>query len=440
MKKEHLKLVYVFLFSLLSLSSCENSLLNETTEKSVNQISSDLIGQQKAITALNQFRSVINQTSTRSLSEIKIESIKSETYVVQFSLGEVNARSNISKSDTIDIYTITFEKEGKKGYSILSPDERVGRMYAYTEDGTINDTITNKGLAIHLNGIRDICKTDLAMYYTQGGKSKVTRNTRAWISPNFLEFEWGQREPYNALCPKLCGEKPALAGGLAVAAAEVIMYYKKPLYDDPEGGIYDYNNPDIQDAKQSISTRGVDTNYDYKLLKDYFRITNLSPANVKNEAARLIYNLANLVDSRWGCGLLFGDDTCADLKVADAIFGPFIRVDYKETDPRRYYILEYFEANLSKIDKQKIISNLVMKNPIIVQGMNNYGPYRHVWLYTGVKVSGDSTIDELYINWGEGGSSNGWYAFNYNLGYVAYEVLFVKSINPDAEPGGGILG
>lgn len=441
MKNEQLKLRYALLLSLFSLFSCENGFLNESTQGTEIQKTSDVIGQQKAIAALNQFRDEINPTNTRSLSDLRIRSIKSETYQIQISPENVNTRSGKSNVDSVDIYTIVFDKDDKTGFSILSPDERVGRMYAYTEEGSINDTLTNKALAVHLNGIKEICKADLMMYYTQGENKAAARSTRGVMYPNFLNFEWGEKEPFNALCPKLCGGKPALAGGVAVSAAEIIMHYKKKLYDKPGGGggMYSLNNPKSENAQLNSNTRTVNTNYNYKLLKDYPRITNSSPTEVKSEAARLIYDLANLVGSRWGCGVGYGDDTCADLNVADAIFGPFLGLYFKDRYPERNSILEYFESNISTIDKQKIITNIAMNNPIIVQGMYSTFPSRHVWIYTGVKYSGTSTIDELYINWGAGGSSNGWYAFNNNLGYFAYEVLFVDTINPDGKPGGGTL-
>lgn len=439
MKNERLKFHYVFMFSLLSLFSCENSLLNECAKVSEDQ-NSDLVcqGQERAIAVLNQFRSEVNP-NTRSLPDINIKSVKSETYQIETSQQDARTRSNISNPDTIDIYTIVFEKDGKTGFSILSPDERVGRMYAYTEDGSISDTITNKGLALHLNGIKEICKADFAMYYTHGGDSAVTR-AKGIMYPNFMEFEWAQTEPFNALFPKLCGGKPALAGRCTVAAAEIIMYYKKKFYDWSDGGIlFTSNNPLTRNVQSNNNTRSVDPDsYDYKLLKDHFRITNSSPAAVKNEAARLMYDIAVLLKSRWGCEVHYGDDTRADFIDAEEVFGPFLGIYFKKTYPERYRILEHFESNISKIDKQKMISHIALKNPIMVQGLYSYGPIRAVWLYTGVKFRG-TTIDEFYINWGGGVRSNGWYAFNNNLGYVPYEVLFVNAVNPDGTPGGGTI-
>ena len=439
MKNEHLKFHYVFMFSLLSLFSCENSLLSECAKLSEDH-SSDLVsqGQEKAVAVLNQFRSEVNP-ETRSLPDINIKSIKSETYQIELPQQDVRAKSSISNSDTIDIYTIVFEKDGKTGFSILSPDERVGRMYAYTEDGSISDTISNKGLALHLNGIKEICEADLAIYYTNCVNSKITR-AQGTMYPNFMYFEWAQTEPFNALCPKVCGSKPALAGRFTVAAAEIIMYYKKKYYDwFGEEGLSNSNSRITMNVQSNSDARSVDPNsYDYKLLKDYFRIINSSPEAVKNEAARLMYDIAVLLKSRWGCGVSYGDDTCADFADAEAVFGPFIGTYFKNTYPERYEILELFESNISKIDKQKMISHIALKNPIMVQGLYSYGPIRSVWLYTGVKFRG-TTIDEFYINWGGGGSSNGWYAFNNNLGYVPYEVLFVNAVNPDATPGGGTI-
>ena len=96
MKNEHLKFHYVFMFSLLSLFSCENSLLSECAKLSEDH-SSDLVsqGQEKAVAVLNQFRSEVNP-ETRSLPDINIKSIKSETYQIELPQQDVRAKSSIS--------------------------------------------------------------------------------------------------------------------------------------------------------------------------------------------------------------------------------------------------------------------------------------------------------------------------------------------------------
>lgn len=92
MKNERLKFHYVFMFSLLSLFSCENSLLNECAKVSEDQ-NSDLVcqGQERAIAVLNQFRSEVNP-NTRSLTDINIKSVKSETYQIETSQQDANKK------------------------------------------------------------------------------------------------------------------------------------------------------------------------------------------------------------------------------------------------------------------------------------------------------------------------------------------------------------
>lgn len=425
MKKCIFNLHYLMLFLFIILFSCENKLLNETSI-STTENEKTLVGIKEAIAFFEQFRNeLVVSPNTRSNSDVKILSTSSKTYQIQLS---ENGNKSISTSpdelDTIDIYTIIFEKEGKKGFSILSPDTRVGRIYAYTENGSLNDTITNKGLALHLSEISNICKSDLISYYNGRGNKVSTRaSERKLMIPNFMNYTWGQGEPFNALCPKLCNGKPALAGSAATAFAEAIMYFKsKDL--PPSGDTYS------------------NTSIDYSLLANYPQISSGSPENVKNEVAKLIFDIGNRMGAHWGCGG-FADDTNIDLNMADKVFGPYLNLLFKEQAPKRQSVLEYYESNVAFFDKNKITNSLFRRIPIIVQGMSNYAPARHVWLYTGVKyVEIDyqtARIDEFYISWGENGRSDGWYAFNNNLGFVPYELLFLYEYNPDGESGGGMI-
>ena len=98
------------------------------------------------------------------------------------------------------------------------------------------------------------------MYYTHGGNSTITR-AQGTMYPNFMNFEWAQTEPFNALCPKVCGSKPALAGRFTVAAAEIIMYYKKKYYDwFGEEGLSNSNSRITMNVQSNSDARSVDPN------------------------------------------------------------------------------------------------------------------------------------------------------------------------------------
>lgn len=152
------------MFSLLSLFSCENSLLNECQSIRRSKFWFSLSGQERAIAVLNQFRSEVNP-NTRSLPDINIKSVKSETYQIETSQQDARTRSNISNPDTIDIYTIVLKRMVRQA----SICHQMKGLDACLYRGWLNKWYDyQQGLALHLNGIKEICKADFAVLYSWG--------------------------------------------------------------------------------------------------------------------------------------------------------------------------------------------------------------------------------------------------------------------------------
>lgn len=215
-----------FLFAILSfvLFGCTEP---EMSENVVIQNSGYTKVEQEAIQLVKSFKSK-QDSQTKSITfdeDIKILDIKSNTYTIDESnITKLKSASGVTDSinPVFELYTISFEKEGKRGFSIVAPDERLSSVYAYTENGSILDTTFNIGLAITLQNIPEAAKAHLNYYYLPSKKlTKASDQVYLDIDP-LVKTAWGQGDPYNLDCPPGDGCSHTLAGCGSIALAQVL--------------------------------------------------------------------------------------------------------------------------------------------------------------------------------------------------------------------------
>lgn len=151
-------------------------------------------------------------------------------------------------ADTV-LYYVNFE-DGK-GFAVLGADDRVGRVYAISNEGNLemNDTVCNNGLSLVLNAIKSSAVSALPdTVYDKPINSWIDENTydtkvvlnskvSPMLTPNVQK--WGQNSPYNKYCFTEEGEQAA-AGCMAVAAAQAMSYYEWP--DNIQGTSLDWTS------------------------------------------------------------------------------------------------------------------------------------------------------------------------------------------------------
>ncbi len=254
----------LFAFALFPITSCnDDALSNQSSNQNVKK--GEEIELQKTLNLIDKFANKVgandnelrNSSSKEKLNVEKVEkksfvfNVKNATSKLRSSnsgesevLPELKYRTeNVPEAVDIDLYTITFEKGGKEGFSIATSDDRVSRVYAYTENGSLSDTVFNLGLASMLYNIPDILEQDITNYYrgvktiTDYEKESEMNQLRASMPLRFpasvqpvLKTEWHQGLPYNSACPIVCplGER-APAGCVAIAVAQIIVS-KEPLF------------------------------------------------------------------------------------------------------------------------------------------------------------------------------------------------------------------
>ena len=289
----------------------------------------------------------------------------------------LKSRSNKSITDSIVLYTFDMEVDGKHGFAIASGHDSMNKVNAYVEQGNISDTAFIPGMAEMISDIPAICKQDLIGLHETKGVATRSGTTLTFCVPDFIETAWKQTLPYNLKLPTngACSSTYYPVGCVAVAAGQVIAYYGQ--------------------CNQA---------FDFPLLTAQKYIYPWSNSTLQNEVSNFLKYVAEEVDSEYGCL-----KTGSTINKAEAFLNACgYSYDYDAT---------------SDVTANKLFWSIIRFNPVISRGVSADGG--HEWIFDGLygtcQLASPTTLNSIntvHCNWGWGGTSNGWYAFNgskYNM-------------------------
>lgn len=336
------------------------------------------------INLVKNFESFGSATKTLD-KEIEITSYQKTTYTIPIISKEnsINAISStneeIPDSTTVDVYLVNFIRNEESAWSIATSDERLSRVYAYSERGQISDTSFIPPLADIVRNIPDIVKEDINKYYTEP-KTKATGTYKS-VGP-LLKTAWSQWGPYNRYVPFDCDDpnnstKKAPLGCVATAASQAIAYYNKfkPTY-------YGNNNLNLP-ALASMSSPNTE--------------------DLKNQAATFCHEVAMYCQIEFGC-----KGSGSQIHDAAQYMGEMgYNYEFEDNAPINKMINAY-----------KAYQCFSKGDLVMTSGNKSVGSGGHAWLYDGIRgyLNGTSfELESLHCNWGQGypeGSAawdNGWY-------------------------------
>lgn len=374
-----IKIKYLLPF-LLGLFACSN--IDEPSLESPSQITNEYDATLKLIQDFGETHDCPTLTKSTKSSELIVKNVQSKIYHFEIEDSIVGnsqlLRSDLSEISKVTLYTIEFEKDGNKGFTIASGDERINSVYAYTENGQLSDTLYNIGLKYTLSNIEYACKNDLIRYYNQP-KTKATPS-RLLVQP-FTNLEWNQTAPYNQLAAVCSSAGWAYAGRCpsgctTIAVAQAVAWLLPPKVT----GFYLESLRKIKSYPLGATTGGWVSN-----MANYIRY------------------IGNCVNIKYSCG-----GSGAEIKdIRDEFNAWGIYYSYDE------------DAN---VDLDRLAYNLVKKLPHVTSGFTKNPREGHSWVWEGIDCMLKGTTDgysrlyldytvtpKLYCNWGWGGSSNGWY-------------------------------
>lgn len=405
------KFTFVFL-GLITLVACEAELETENANSfgEANGLTRSglTISPEEAAAQAIEFRNSLVQGNGLTRSSNQDKAVAS-VYAWRSSDIAPKASTRSTASDLLPdtlLYIVNFEDSC--GYALVSADALVPGVAAYVEKGTLTpgEEIDNPGFKIFLEGYGKFVgdsikclKDSLAKYQRLDSLCPVLDSTHVPNTPYSLIYyvapllttEWGQSIPYNLYCP---GYK--LAGCTAIAIAQISAFYRYPL--SYNNHVYEWNKM-LQESK-----------------------INNSIDSIRYSAAQLIYDIAELVYTRYGYN---------------------VSTAYFSNVPHCWDEFGYHYDELRDVNFETIKADISNGNPVFMRGCVPGENTGHAWAVDGVALKRhrfaliQSIPDREYIhcNWGWNGDCNGYFilgAFEKRYGLETdYGVSGYRAYNED---------
>ena len=278
------------------------------------------------------------------------------------------------------------------GFIIVSGDDIAAPVLGYSTEGSFNMDEMSPGFSFWLetvqgeisyaldNGIEQDEQTagQWADYLSEG----LPIRRAASVAP-LLKTQWGQKAPFNDMCP-LIGNTRALSGCVATAMAQIMKYYGAP-----ESGAGSYGGIDFTKASYSWE----DMRFDYGTKNG---IENIIGTQKEKEAvATIMYHAGVSVDMGYGTDWS-GAFNVAVPKALSTYFGYDKNFKYRS---RFHY---------NDDDWVYTIKNEIGEGrPVLFGASDENGNGGHSYVCDGFDSSG-----KLHFNWGWDGRGDGYFVFS----------------------------
>lgn len=292
-----------------------------------------------------------------------------------------------------------FERNGLGGYIIASADDRLRPVLAVVDSGSFNSDSIPEPMRCWIDGFTEEARAiavSPVLPRSRGAGSDLADLYDSWSPVNpLLTTKWSQTEPYSNDCPMINGKR-CVTGCIATALAQIIHHnrYFKGY------GSHTYTLPGINRRLTYMYENHI---FDWdNMIDDYDDPTVTPTPEQKAAVADLMYACGVL------CDMNYGTDTSGSvLHVARLVskFGMDPSSSYFE---RSSYSTPEWEA--------MIYEELSNGRPVYYSGYGNSGGHAFV-------CDGYADPGLYHINWGWGGSGNGYFALSalYSGGQEEFE-------------------
>lgn len=317
----------------------------------------------------------------------------------QFISGKVAAARGTSTPDLQlatadgDNYYV-FNVSGQQGFVIVSGEDRAPEILGYSDEGQFDAANIPSNMKAWLQGYADEIQSLKNMPEVAGARRATRAPERNWaaIEP-LIKTKWDQGAPYNAKVPEFVNGNQSVTGCVATAMAQVFYYVaSKTDFTFPVGNsiaipAYDcsttWGNQKVHVPEVPI------TNFRWSEMKLAYSYTEVDDA-----IAELMLSCGASVNMNYADDINGGSSASASY-VPDALrtyFGFDGSVRYVK---RSYYTIDEWES--------LIYEEIANERPVLYGGQKASGS-GHEFICDGYDGNG-----LFHINWGWGGSSNGFF-------------------------------
>ena len=283
-----------------------------------------------------------------------------------------------------------FNVEAGNGYVIVAGDDRFPPILGYSDHGTLDVDNMPPNMRAWLQGYADeMAWAKEHASSQQQAMHRAASEVKKAVAP-LVQSTWNQSTPYNNNCPEYETDKKSVTGCLATAMAQVMNYHQWPAATTAE--IPGYTSKTNQLELEAIAEG---TAIDWSnMLPDY----SGSYTSAQGEAvANLMYYCG--VSTKMDYGKESGSYSKNMVQALKQYF------DYDET-VTLIYRSDYDYADWIDI----IYHELSQNRPVAYGGLSSGGGHEFV-------CDGYQGEDFFHINWGWGGTSDGYFKLSLSNPY-----------------------
>lgn len=335
--------------------------------------------------------------SARPLSQDEILDLGTRAYHLKAQLicpqaadASLKSYDLLQNNDAVDMVVLHFGQ----GFLILSADDAIRPVLAYSFDGDIDMDQTTPAIWVFLSQYRS--EIDVARRLQLSASPEIQAEWDALRSPTravlaetvvapLIRSTWNQNRYYNFLCPK-DHEAPSGYDGrvpngcVAVAMSQIMFYYRYPA-----SGSGSHTN---HSEYGSFHVNFGQQHYNYNAMCDVLH-------NYNNEVAKLIFHCGTAVDMMYGpdgSGAYSGDV-------------PAAMTTYFKYSPDATHLSKHHYSDA--IWNQMLIDDLEDSHPVYYAGYSEEGGHAFI-------CDGYNSDEYFHFNFGWGGSGNGYYSLTNN--------------------------
>ncbi len=298
-----------------------------------------------------------------------------------------------------------------QGFVLVSGDDAAKTILGYADEGCFKTENMPENLRSWLNlyqlEIEAIRNADLSATSNASEQISTVATGTTTVAPLLGGMKWNQTDPFNLLCPwDVTSNTRTLAGCVAVAMTQIMNHHKWPVKGS---GLHSYT--DVKYGLQSVDFSK--STYDWSNMLDYYGST--ATAYQDTAVAKLVYQCGVAVDMAYS----ITGSTSNITKAAEAFVSHFgYDANIQRFDRPYYTNAEWIGVIRKELDNSR---------PVYYSGNSDIGGHAFV-------CDGYDSNNFFHINWGWGGSSNGYFELSSlsttNPGVVgaAPEYTYLQSI------------
>ena len=425
-----MKKVYYFLFAALSLASCSSEDDFETTGNNSTDVTSNLSNPEirsydEALTIAKDAISMLEEDENTTRSGEPSRTINLANGVKTYSKNVTRSDGSVSNDPLL--YVFNFNDD--KGFAVVSANRATEGLLAVVENGSYDPNSKWDDSSFANECLENLKK------YAEKAKSAdkgVTRSTNAqgselssqyssvdydivrdYVSINKiapkLKVEWGQRGDIASWCPN------KIAGSGPIALAQIMSFHKWPRH-------INLTHLDNRDNYQNWELMVTYKNSNAKIPSSFIQFPAFIREIGHRTGAKYLSNQTVTDISKLRSFMISQQYAVSDLFTLNLWVGVYSRG------------LTDMIKKLTKMSFIVVQANSVTKSgnthTFVIDGCDYY--YRSEMVYkkgTRELVDGSTTYNYLnHINWGEGGTYNGYYSV-YALTEPTDEVFLTKDWN-----------